>query len=107
VRWSGKIRWHKDSPDHAESRPLFSPRQVTVSLSLSTKKRMVAINFQRLTREYIHEFFPNKLSLSHNREESSDGEDVSFRDDEEEFLTSIVNTDQGRVASLSLVSCLV
>ena len=89
-------------PDHDPFPPRFlhGARARPVGI-----KRVLPINFQRLSREDIHEFFPCKLSLPHNREESSDGKDISFRDDYKEFLTRIVNPDQGRVATLSLVSC--
>jgi len=68
-------------------------------------KRALVINFQRLTSEYLNEFFPRKLTLSHNREECSDRQDISFRDDYEQFLTSIVSPDKSSMASLSLVAC--
>ena len=63
------------------------------------------IHFLRLTREYLNEFFPRKLSLSHNREESANWQDIAFRNDYKKFLTSIAGLDEGSVASLSLVAC--
>jgi len=65
----------------------------------------VVINFQRLTSEYLNEFFPCKLSLSHNREESANWQDIPFWDDYEQFLASIAGPDEGSVASLALVAC--
>jgi len=41
------------------------------------------VNLQRSTREYLNEFFPRKLPLSHYREERANGQDISFRDDYE------------------------
>ena len=64
------------------------------------------IHFLRLTREYLNEFFPRKLSLSHNREESSNWQDIPFWDNYQQFLTGIVNPDKSSMASLSLVACI-
>ena len=64
------------------------------------------INVRQSTREYLLEFFPRKLSLSHNREECTNGQDISFRDDYEQFLTRLVSADKGSVASFSLVACI-
>ena len=69
-------------------------------------KRAQVINFRQSTREYLNEFFPRKLSLSHNREECTNGQDISFRDDYEQFLTRLVSADKGSVASFSLVACI-
>ena len=41
------------------------------------------VYLRRSTREYLNEFFPRKLSLSHYREERANGQDISFRDDYE------------------------
>ena len=64
------------------------------------------VTLQRSTREYLNEFFPRKLSLSHNREERANGKNISFRDDYEQFQARIVSTDKGCVTSFSLVACI-
>ena len=72
---------------------------------VALKKERGLYIFLRLTREYLNEFFPRKLSLSHNREESANWQDIAFRKDYKKFWTSIAGPNKGRVASLSLVAC--
>lgn len=58
----------------------------------------------QLTSKYLQELFPGKLSLSHNREKCTNGQDITLWNNHEQFLAGLVNPYEGGMASLSLMA---